>query len=342
MRPPTEPRPPSAPPGPSTVRRGAVAAAPLLAALTLGALLVPAPAPAEQGGGRKVAPQVLLEGRFRGAEGLSFNAEGRLFMAADKALWEVRPDGAVRKLAEFSSNLGLAAIGERDLLMCDFGPQVRPQAGENADGVVWRVTPEGETTRVATGIGDPNAAVVLPDGSILVSDDFTHHVYRVRRDGEDDGAVSLFTDAIPFPNGLALAPDGSALYVARIFRRAPDGPPPARFQDFSDEVWRLPLDDLRPAGEPEVIFRTGGETGPDGLALDVEGRIYLSAARAGQLWRFDPASGEAELLADGLPGLASLAFGRGAFDPESLYATQIRGGRLLRFPVGARGAELHH
>jgi hypothetical protein len=36
---------------------------------------------------------VLIEGRFTGAEGLSFNAEGRLFMAADRAIWEVGPVG---------------------------------------------------------------------------------------------------------------------------------------------------------------------------------------------------------------------------------------------------------
>jgi len=315
------------------MRRPPVHALSLLAVLALTAALAPRPVLAQ-----KITPEVLVEGRFKSAEGLAFNAEGRLFMAADKALWEIGTDGSARKLADFASNLGLAAIGERDVLMCDFGPEVRPQAGENADGVVWRVTPEGETARAAEGIGDPNAIVVLPDGSFLVSDDFTNHVYRVTADGK----VALFTDAIPFPNGLALAPDGSALYVAQIFSRAPEGPPPARYQDFSDQVWRLPLADYRPAGEPEVIFHTGGETGPDGLAVDTDGRLYLSAAREGQLWRFDPATGEGELLADGLPGLASLAFGRGDFDPESLYATQIRGGRLLRFAVGARGAELHH
>jgi gluconolactonase len=155
------------------------------------------------------------------------------------------------------------------------------------------------------------------------------------------GDVSVFSDAIPFPNGLALSRDGTSLYVAQIFRRAPTDPPPARFQEFSDRLWRLPLLDNRPAGPPVVLFRTGGETGPDGLALDSDGRIYLSAAREGQLWRVDPATGTGELLADGLPGLASLAFGRGAFDHQSLYATQIRGGRLLRFAVGATGAEPH-
>jgi gluconolactonase len=246
----------------------------------------------------------------------------------------VLPQGSPRKLADFDSNLGLTAIGPRDLLFADFGPSARPQAGPNEDGAVWRLTPEGERVRVATGIGDPNALVVLPDGRFLVSDDFTHHIYQVTPAGE----VSVFTDTIPFPNGLALAPDGHALYVAQLFSRAPEGPPPARYQDFSDQIWRLPLRDYLPAGPPEVVFRTGAESGPDGLAFDAQGRLYVSAARAGELWRFDPATGTGELLADGLPGLASLAFGQGEFDRRSLYATQIRGGRLLRFPVDASGA----
>ncbi|NOT09410.1 MAG: SMP-30/gluconolactonase/LRE family protein, partial [Gemmatimonadales bacterium] len=175
--------------------------------------------------------------------------------------------------------------------------------------------------------------VVLPSGEFLVSDDFVNDIYLVT----PEGRVSVFTSAIPFPNGLALAPDGSALYVAQIFSRAPPGPAPARYEEFSDQVWRLPLRNSRPAGPPEVIFRTGSPSGPDGLAVDAQGRLYLSAARVGELWRIDPVTRQGELVADSLPGLASLAFGRGKFDPESLYAAQIRGGRLLRFRVGVRG-----
>lgn len=278
---------------------------------------------------QRLVPDVLIEGRFNGAEGLAFSAEGRLYLAANRAVWEVSPDGSTRRVAGFTSNLGLHPIGPRDILKADFGPLVWPQAGPNSDGVVYRITPEGDTTRVASGIGDPNAIAILPDGTILVSDDFTHDIYQVGRDGR----VSVFTDAIPFPNGLALAPDGSALYVAQIFSKAPDGPPPVRFEAFSDQVWRLPLRDGRPAGPPEVIFRTGGETGPDGLTFGPDGCLWLSAARAGQLWRIDPATGRGLMLADSIPGLASLAFGRGRFDPQSLYAAQIRGGRLLRFRI---------
>lgn len=282
----------------------------------------------------RVVPQVVIEGRFGGAEGLAFNAEGRLFIAANRAVWEVQPDGSTRRLASFASNLGLAAAGARDLFFADFGPLVRPQDGPNSDGVIWRITPEGDTTRVADGLGDPNAIVVLPNGELLVSDDFTTTIYRVGRDGQ----VTVFTEQIPFPNGMVLSPDGQWLYVAQLFARAPTDPPPARFTEFSGAVWRLALRDSRPTGDATVIFRTPGAAGPDGLAMDEQGRIYLAAAREGQLWRIDPASGRGELLADSLPGLASLAFGRGAFDAYSLYATQIRGGRLLRFRLGVRGA----
>jgi sugar lactone lactonase YvrE len=301
--------------------------------LSLLASLAAATAPVA---GQPVPAEVLIEGRFRAGEGLAFNAEGRLFVGANRAVWEITPDLEVRKLADFASNLGMAPIGDRDLLKADFGPLVYPEAGPNDDGIVWRITPEGDTLRVAEGIGDPNAIVVLPDGSFLVSDDFTRYVYRVTPAGE----VSVFTDAIPFPNGLALSPDGNTLYVASLFTRAPDGSTDP-FTDFNDELWRLPLVDGHPGGPPEVVFRTGERGGPDGVAVDADGRVYVTAAPAGKLWRYDPRTGQGELLAEGFPGLASIAFGRGEFDPESLYGITTRGGRVVRFRVGARGAPLH-
>ncbi len=278
-----------------------------------------------------LVPEVVIEGRFNAAEGLAFSSSGRLYMVANRAVWEVHPDGSTTKLADSASNLGLAALGAEDIAHADFGPRTWPRDGANDDGVVWRITPEGDKTPIARGIGDPNAIVVLPGGRLLVSDDFTNNIYSVAPDGE----VRVFTDAIPFPNGLALAPDGSALYVAQIFSAAPEGPLPRRFTEFSDRVWKLPLAGGEPAASPELLFETGGESGPDGLAMGPDGMLYLTAARAGQLWRIDPATRSGELLADDFPGLASLAFGRGAFDSSSLYVVQIRGGRLLRFPNAA-------
>ena len=38
---------------------------------------------------------------------------------------------------------------------------------------------------------------------------------------------------------------------------------------------------------------------------------------------------------------ASIAFGAGKFDRDSIYVTELSGGRILKIPVGARGARLH-
>jgi hypothetical protein len=51
------------------------------------------------------------------------------------------------------------------------------------------------------------------------------------------------------------------------------------------------------------------------------------------------------LLADGMFGLASLAFGAGEFDHQSIYASTTfaegRGGKIWRIPVGTTGARLY-
>ena len=61
-------------------------------------------------------------------------------------------------MAELYSNLGLAPIGERDILMADFGPTNRFNQGPNADGIVWWISPEGEMRRLVDGgIGAPGS-----------------------------------------------------------------------------------------------------------------------------------------------------------------------------------------
>jgi len=278
-----------------------------------------------------VAPRLLVDGAFQRCEGIAFNGEGELYVAGDRALWRVSTDGEVAQIAELYSNLGLAPIGERDILMADFGPTNRFDTGPNDDGIVWRITPEGEKTRVVDGgIGDPNFVLVRPDGSFLVSDDATDEIFLV----DTRGRLALFTDAIGHPNGLALSADGSTLYVAQVFASL-------RPLVIDDRVWALPLEDGQPAGLPEVIARLGEGAANDGLALDELGRIYVAANVAGQIWRIDPTTRETVLIAEGMPGVASLAFGAGEFDGQAIYATSTRTGRVWEVKVGVSGAPLH-
>ena len=278
-----------------------------------------------------VEPTVLVDGKFARCEGIAFNGEGDLYVAGNAALWRVDTEGEATKIAQLYTNLGLAPIGERDILMADFGPTNRFNHGPNDDGIVWRITPEGDTTRVVDGgIGDPNALLVFEDGSFLVSDDATDEILRV----DTSGRTILFTDAVGHPNGMVLSLDGGTLYVAQIFKSL-------RPLVIDDRVWALPLEDGAVAGEPTVIARLGDGAANDGLAMDEFGRIYVAANGQGEIWRLDPPNWEATLIAENMPGVASLAFGQGEFDHEAIYATSTRTGRVWEVRVGAGGALLH-
>jgi sugar lactone lactonase YvrE len=276
-----------------------------------------------------VTPELFID-RFQAAEGITFNAQGQLFIGADQAIWLAAPDGSVQKLTDVDLHLGQARIGERDILAADFGPTNVFRHGPNDDGVVWRITPEGHRTAVARGIADPNFILVLADSSFLVSDDGCDRIYHVTPEGE----VSLWSDAIDYPNGLALSRDGLTLYVAQIFEQLDPFVP-------SDKIWALPIADGKPAGPPELLARTGGSM-VDGLAIDEHGRLYVADNGSGSIRRIDPAGGAVEIIAEGMPHVASLVFGEGDFDHHAIYATSTRrgDGKIWKVEVGVKGAPL--
>lgn len=274
-----------------------------------------------------VTPEVFID-EFDAAEGIAFNGEGDLYIAANRAVWRADPSGAVTRIVDVDSNLGLAGLGERDLLMADFGPTNALGDSSANDGVIWRITPEGDKRAVVRGIADPNFIFVREDGSFLVSDDFTPNIYVA----DTTGALRVWSDAVPHPNGLVVSLDGEELYVARIFEQLNP-------VQLNDEVWAIPLVDGEPSGPPRRVAATGGG-GVDGLAMDALGRVYVADNVPGKIWRIDPATGEAVLVAEGMANIASLVFGEGEFDREALYVTSTfrGGGTIWKVPVGVRGA----
>ena len=239
-----------------------------------------------------VKAEIFVDEPLTASEGIAFNGEGRLFVSANKGLWEIKPDATAVKLFDMDSNLGLAAYGERDILVADFGPTNAFRHDRNADGVVWHSTPEGE--------------------------------------------VSLFSTAVSHPNGMLISDDGLTLYVARIFHSI-------RPVVFDNSVWaiRLNEDGTPHRSEPRLVFRTDPGGGNDGLAMDTRGRLYVSTPLTGKIWRYDPDLEETIMVAEGMPGVAGLTFGRGKFDHHSIYATTTysggRGGKIYRIPVGIGG-----
>jgi sugar lactone lactonase YvrE len=282
-----------------------------------------------------VEATLLVGDQFGGSEGIAFNGEGRLFVTANRALWEIDTAGGVRKVVDLFTNLGLAAIGDRDLLVADFGPTNAFRQDRNSDGMVWRITPEGDKTELISGIGDPNFVLVRADGSLLISDDATSDIFVA---GED-GIAKLFSTAVNHPNGLALSDDGNTLYVAQIFKSIRPVVP-------DDSLWAIDLKDGVPVGAARLVARTGPRAANDGLAMDELGRVYIAAnGEAGQIWRYNPADRKLQLIAERVYGAASIAFGAGEFDHQSIYVTttfnQGRGGKIWRIPVGVGGQTLH-
>ena len=300
----------------------------LLIALVAGCATTVPPGPEAAEPRFPVIPERFIT-EFQGAEGLTFNGEGRLFIGANNGIWIAAADGTVRRIADVFRHLGQAGIGARDILAADFGPTNAFQEGPNDDGIVWRVTPEGERTVFATGIGDPNAIVRLRDGTWLVSDDATDRIYRLA-----GGRAEIWSTQVPFPNGMALSRDGRQLYVAQIFSAIGPVVP-------DNAIWSIPIRNGRPAGPARVVART--QQAPDGLVADERGRIYIADNGSGSIRRFDPETGEVIVIAEGMPGVASLVFGEGEFDSYSLYATTTArgGGTIWRVRVGVRGARPH-
>jgi len=85
-----------------------------------------------------------------------------------------------------------------------------------------------------------------------------------------DGSVHLIDDSLKFPNGVALSPDGGRLYVAN--------------SDPGRPVWmvyrldaRGNVTDKRVLADAMDLVRAGGMGNPDGMCMDVEGRLFASA-----------------------------------------------------------------
>lgn len=78
---------------------------------------------------------------------------------------------------------------------------------------------------------------------------------------------------VPYPNGVALSPDGRLVYVAATRANA---------------VWRLLADAPDPVYPMVGVWvQLSGGLGPDGIAVNADGFVAVAHGQAGRAWIFD-------------------------------------------------------
>jgi len=136
------------------------------------------------------------------------------------------------------------------------------------------------------------------------------------------GDVRLVDGDLERPNGIALSPDGSTLYVAN--------------SDGDNPIWKAyTLDEAQNASDPRVFFdaqhlkKAGRKGGNDGLRVDVDGNL-VATGPGGVLFFAPDGRHLGTLLID--RSVANIAFGD---DGKTLYLTAKD--RLLRVKLKTRG-----
>ena len=153
------------------------------------------------------------------------------------------------------------------------------------DGTVYQVTPSGERSTYAQGMGIATGIAFDKDGNLYVGDR-SGTIFKIAPDRQIFVFATLEPSVAAYH--LALGPD-SCLYVT--------GPTTSSF----DHVYRI-----NPAGEVSSFFRGLGR--PQGLAFDKQGNLYVAASLEGRrgVVRLTP-DARPELAISG-PGIVGLAF----------------------------------
>ena len=150
--------------------------------------------------------------------------------------------------------------------------------------------------------------------------DPTGRLYRLGRDGRLD----LLLDNIPSPNGVALSPDQKVLYLA-VTR--------------GNCVWRVPLLPDGSVAKVSQFFTSYGPSGPDGLAVDAQGRLLVANPGLGYVWVLNARAEPVEVLR-GLAGSSTTNLAFGGPRRDTLFVTDSTHGQVLQAHMTVAGLPL--
>lgn len=182
----------------------------------------------------------------------------------------------------------------------------------SADGIVYRITPQGQVTRFLTDAGIPFWIAVGSDGRIWLTDLSDQSLRRYSPTGRFEARFDASVVGGFGPGPLAIGPSGEPYFSS------------------GTEIWKLVN------GQPRRVLSDGVVLWA--FAFDLAGNIYAPAPAAGRIKLFDP-NGTilADLFAVGPDAPQAVAFGRDGTGATvaRLFATELRVAQLIEVnPAG--------
>ncbi|CAG9954693.1 unnamed protein product [Clonostachys rosea f. rosea IK726] len=171
----------------------------------------------------------------------------------------------------------------------------------------------------------PNDLVITRSGSIIFTDqgmsglqDPTGRVYRIQLDGRID---TLLRNC-PSPNGLVLDATETTLFVAMT---------------RDNSVWLAPLYDDGSVQRTGRFSIYGGVGGPDGMATDEEGNIFVAHSTLGTIYVHDRRGLPKARISTQNYGFGSTNMTWGGLDGKTLFIVESESGSILTIPWSCKG-----
>src|SRR3954471_1106312 len=251
-------------------------------------------------------------------EGPAFDAAGNLYIVDIPfgRIFRVTPDGAWSLVIEYDGwPNGLKIDGDGRILVADYRHGIM-----QLDAAAGKIQPV-LATRNSESFKGCNDLHLASNGDIYFTDqgqtglhDPTGRVYRLSSGGKLDCLI----DTGISPNGLVLDPTETVLFVAMTRDNA---------------VWRLPLmkdGNVTKVGRFCAMF---GTSGPDGLAMDANGRLFVAHASLSHVFVFAP-NGELIARIKSCAGPSCTNVALGGANRDQLYITESASGTVLVADIG--------
>lgn len=257
-------------------------------------------------------------------EGPVFDAAGQLYVTDIPfgRIFRIDTHGKWTLIAEYDGEPnGMKFLNDQELLIADYrnGLVVCDIRSGSIRPYLARRNSE-RFKGVNDLIFDSSGNLYFTDQGQTGLHDPTGRLYRLRPGGQLDVLLSN----VPSPNGVALSPDERVLYVGATRGNA---------------VWRVPLLDDGSVAKVGAFFTSYGPSGPDGLAVDVQGPLVVANPGLGYAWLLNHRAEPLIVIRSPVgASLTNVAFG--GVDRSTLYCTESATGSILTLDLDAPGLQL--